>query len=91
MSSEGGGLRSEGGGLHSEHGGVRSEEGEGSWWARPLSLFALVGVASSSSAVRHSSPVVVRPLLSFVLVRRSLVLRHGRLTSLVWGGYSGRR
>ena len=60
------------------------------WWAGPSSPFVVVraGVASTLSAVvvvRHSSPGVVRSL-SFVLVRRSFVLRRWRLASLVWGG-----
>ena len=45
--------------------GSAVREGEGSWWARPSSPFALVGVASSSSAVCRSSPVVVRSCSSF--------------------------
>ena len=46
------------------------------------------GVASSLLAilvVDRLSPVVVH-LLSFVLVRRSFILRRWRLASLVWGG-----
>ena len=55
----------------------------------PSSPFLVVraGVASSWLAVvvvRRSSPVVVRSL-SFVLVRRSFVLRRWRLAALVWG------
>ena len=69
--------------------GSTVREGEGSWWAGPSSPFVVVhaGVASALLAVvvvRRSSPGVVRSL-SFVLVRRSFVLRRWRLAALVWG------
>ena len=57
---------------------------------------ALVADLVSPRRRRLSMLSVVRPLLSFVrcrsfvLVRRGLVLRRGRLASLVWGGVQGR-
>ena len=59
--------------------GSAEREGDGSWWAGPSSPFVVVhaGVASSLLSVVRS--------LSFILVRRSFVLRRWRLASLVWG------
>ena len=71
MNSEGGGIRREGGGWELVGRALVAVRG-GARWCR------LVVV------VRRSSPVVVRSL-SFVLVRRSFVLRRWRLASLVWG------
>ena len=66
--------------------GEGSAEG-GGWELVGRALVAVRGGARWCRlvvVVRRSSPVVVRSL-SFVLVRRSFVLRRWRLASLVWG------